>query len=211
MNEVDKIERDGFTITSYYDEDAQNPREDSDCHVGVMVLDHGRYDLPNEDDDAKRALDWFMSRKSGLSLFSRWARIFKGATIVLPVWGYDHSGLAMRAGDRVGQFADQWDSGLLGVIYDDATNVVDWTAEQIEAALRGEVEEYDMFGRGEVYGYIVTDRNGDEVDSCWGYVGSEYFETVIKEILENLPAQPERIYDMRLSARQLEIFGASNG
>ncbi|MHC4619184.1 MAG: hypothetical protein ACYTEQ_15680 [Planctomycetota bacterium] len=47
------------------------------------------------------------------------------------------------------------------------------TAENAEDALRSEVETYDQFLRGDVWGYIVEDGEGEHIDSCWGFFGEE--------------------------------------
>jgi len=33
------------------------------------------------------------------------------------------------------------------------------------------VKEWQSYCDGEVYGYVVEDEEGEEIDSCWGYVG----------------------------------------
>ena len=53
---------------------------------------------------------------------------------------------------------------------------VDLTADELVEVLRSEIEEYNAWATGEVYGYIVerstTDAGGwEEVDSCWGHIG----------------------------------------
>lgn len=35
---------------------------------------------------------------------------------------------------------------------------------------KGFVSEIDAWLRGEVYGFVVTDPDGDEVESCWGFI-----------------------------------------
>ena len=36
----------------------------------------------------------------------------------------------------------------------------------------GQVEEYDHYLTGEVYGFTLYE-NGEETDSCWGYYGDD--------------------------------------
>ncbi len=37
-----------------------------------------------------------------------------------------------------------------------------------------EIETWKAWCDGEVYGYIVTDEDGETVDSCWGFYGEAY-------------------------------------
>lgn len=108
----------------------------------------------------------------------------------LPLWLYDHSGLTISCGERVYPYNDRWDSGCLGWIIvpkavllreTDATS--DTWRERGYEILRGEVEEYDQYLRGEVYGYTLYEsdipEDGEAPDwtetdnSCWGFFGSD--------------------------------------
>jgi hypothetical protein len=82
-------------------------------------------------------------------------------------------------------FGCRWDSGQLGVIYappldqrwDESAQT--WLpattpAERkaaTEAYLRAKIEHLDDIASGNVWGYIVRSPEGDEIGSCWGYVG----------------------------------------
>ena len=108
----------------------------------------------------------------------------------LPLWLYDHSGLTVSCGERVYPYNDRWDSGCLGWIIvskavllreTDATS--DTWRERGYEILRGEVEEYDQYLRGEVYGYTLYESDipedeqapdwTDAGESCWGFYGSD--------------------------------------
>ena len=93
--------------------------------------------------------------------------------VSLPLWLYDHSGITISCGDRVYPYNDRWDSGLVGwIIYaKQAEDGEDWR-ERAFARMRAEVEEYDHYLQGEVYGFTIYE-NGEEIDSCWGYYGDD--------------------------------------
>ena len=50
--------------------------------------------------------------------------------------------------------------------------------------MRGEVDYYDSYLRGEAYGYELY-KDGELEDSCWGFIGN--FEEALKGIEEYLP------------------------
>lgn len=106
--------------------------------------------------------------------------------VSLPVWGYSHSGLTISCGERVYPYNDQWDSGLLGWIVFPKPDYwgADWRKRAFEV-MRAEVEEVDMWLRGEVYGYTLY-KNGEEIDSCWGFYGSNLEESGIAEYIPEL-------------------------
>ena len=64
--------------------------------------------------------------------------------------------------------------------------------EQAMFWLKNEVKAYDQYLTGDVYGLIVEDHHGEELDSCWGYFGLEDSRESLKEMAEgNMPPQQE--------------------
>jgi hypothetical protein len=98
---------------------------------------------------------------------------------------YDHSGISMS----VGKFSCPWDSGQVGFIAVAKEKVraeYDWKRitqkrlEKIQGYLKGEVEFYSSYLEGDVWGFQIyvhdlgeDPTEGEEVDSCWGFYGSE--------------------------------------
>jgi hypothetical protein len=135
-----------------------------------------------------------------------WIRQEYGARVIIPLFLYDHSGISMSAGDaiiarpdEVGDFAHQhrhpfdahgWDVSSVGVIFDTLSGVEecmgkDATLEDIEKALRAEVEIYSSYLEGDVMLYAVTDEETGYNDSCGGFVGdSDHCEQQCFESLE---------------------------
>lgn len=109
----------------------------------------------------------------------------------LPVSAYEHSGMVYRVGDP-GQFVDgQWDAGFVGLIYTTDERIQefgnkDYTREQVYEWLASEVELYSDWSEGSCYGFIVTDKEGDEVDSCWGFIGSDPDKSGLAEACNGL-------------------------
>lgn len=160
----------GYTINIRHDENAESPRQwDNLC---VMACFHGRYNLGDKGHGFR------------MEDYNGWAEM-KAAIIkqedpavIFPLFLYDHSGISIQTTI----FDCQWDSGQVGfawVTKKAAKENWGWkklTKERLETikkALLGEVATYDDYLRGLVYGYVVEDENGNEIDdgSCWGYFG----------------------------------------
>jgi hypothetical protein len=114
------------------------------------------------------------------------------ARVVLPVGMIDHSGVSYYVGGGA-HLMDPggWDSGTAGFILDTpdrlaATMGDAVTDGQITEALTGEVAEYDSWARGDCYGYTITDANGEEVDSRWGFIGHDYAVEAATEAADGL-------------------------
>ncbi len=111
---------------------------------------------------------------------------------ILPLYLYDHSGITMSTG----RFSCAWDSGQVGFVFvslaqarknwmlDDAATwdtpmpydhdkSVKPLRERAADLLKAEVETYDQYLRGDVYGYTVTHKETGEEDSCWGFYQAE--------------------------------------
>ena len=108
-----------------------------------------------------------------------WAEGLKGTHDIFPVGVYDHSLIQYSLSGESIYSNDQFDYASVGgfiAIPKDFTNTKD--------AARGILEEYTNWCNGYVYGVIVMERNDDcdwlEVDSCFGYIGMEYTQTILK-------------------------------
>lgn len=159
----------GYQIEIEQDECPPSPRDEDT--FGTLVLSHKRYDLPHE-------CDLIEDNYRDADQVERALRKHYGATLILPVWGYDHSGFFLKAGDRTYPFDCPWDSGLLGFIFTTHKKMVEWfgannqhTRRKATAMLEQEVATYSSYSNGDVWGYIVSDEEGHEVDdgSVWGY------------------------------------------
>jgi len=129
-----------------------------------MVCWHGRHNLGDEHDytDPHQFRD----------------RMDFDACVILPLYLYDHSGITMSTGP----FTCPWDSGQVGwIVCDPATIEKEFNGDRdlAEKALQAEVEVYDAYISGQVYGFIIEERDQDDcdgweaVDSCFGFYGDD--------------------------------------
>jgi len=151
----DVIDYNGYEISIERDDCGESPREWDT--FGTMVCFHSRYRLGDEHEF------------SSPGEFEEYRR--EHDLVVLPLYLYDHSGLTMNTTG----FRCPWDSGQVGWIYADRETVKKEFGDDEEAArkcLVSEVETFDQYLRGDVWGYVVTHR-GRDIDSCWGFYGRE--------------------------------------
>jgi hypothetical protein len=55
-----------------------------------------------------------------------------------------------------------------------------YTDEKVLAMMQAEVDTYNQYLHGETYGYRV-EKDGEEVDACWGFIGNDTVLTSAKE------------------------------
>jgi hypothetical protein len=130
----------------------------------------------------------------------------RGARVVIGLTVYEHSGITMRAGDVTLPFdTDRWDTSFVGFIFDTPEQLKDTmgddvTDEQIEAALKAEVEVYASYLEGDVTWYKVEDDETDFHESCGGFVGchdeceAECYDALERAIVKRLDEEAERAY-----------------
>lgn len=130
----------------------------------------------------------------------------RGARVVVGLTVYEHSGITMRAGNVTLPWdSDRWDTSFVGFIFDTPEQLKDTmgddvTDEQIEAALRGEVESYASYLEGDVTWYKVEDDETDFHESCGGFVGchdeceSECYGVMEIALIKRIAEEAERAY-----------------
>ena len=240
--EAGRIEGDGWTVSIRYDDYPDNPRDWTDCWIGTMMTAHSRYNFGNNDHDIQlndgapdTTIECPECEGDGsvvmvddedaecpkckgegyidVGLIEYIKREY-GATVVLPLYLYEHSGITMSAGtfgEAPGYpYNDQWDAGMVGVIFDTPEQIektgIDPDPENIEKALRAEIEEYDLYLRGEVF-YITESIPGleDKEETIGGFIGDECaFEEAkrMAEACDNL-VQHERAERKRWEERDV--------
>ncbi len=144
----------------------ESPREWN--NLGTMVCWHRSYNLGDE-----------QLLGNARQIQKQIDNILSNDCFVLPLYLYDHSGITMSTSP----FSCPWDSGRVGFIYVTKASVrSEWGKqrispklhEQVFNVLRQEVETYDQYLTGDVWGYTIADRHGDIIDSCWGFYGYDY-------------------------------------
>jgi len=175
----------------YYSDENDNPRQWD--NMGIMILNHKNYNLGDDDygiETYEELVDYLKEQE---------------AEIVVKVWGYEHGGLSIST-TRSGQFADEWDSGLLGVIYATKNEILDnftgWNnrtgkrkpmrkyltkklREMATRNLESEVRTYNKYLNSEIVCYTLYDKDGEVIDNCGGiYVldNEDELDAVLSEV-----------------------------
>ena len=186
--------QEGYTATLYYDSDPESPA-DWDNLGTITYAKRSSYTLGykgvDSDEDAEIA-----------------RKVESGEYIGIPVYAYVHGQATIRAGYN-NPFGCPWDSGRSGWVYvsrADALKEVGGTKMSkkkratIERILRGEVNTFATYLEGSVYGIVITDPDGEEVDSVWGVYGFDYAKEEALLMLKehNRPVQLDLFTEVRV-------------
>lgn len=116
----------------------------------------------------------------------------KEKVLILPLWMYEHSGISISCAASFDQkpgypYNDPWDAGAVGFAWitkKEAIEQVGYSEDEwIEKAsllIQGVVETYNAYLNGDIYGYVLYEKEPDgsikELDSVGGFYGSDVFE-----------------------------------
>jgi len=180
MEAIEKIEYKGYTIEVHQDEYPMNPRKEWD-NAGLMICFHRRHDLGDKHEMTRGGAQDYVARSD---------------VIALPLMLYDHGGISISTRSFYGRAQHaEWDSGQVGwITITKAQAIKKWGHKKFSKGvlaravkcLEGEVETYDQYLRGEVYGFDIKSPEGEDVDSCWGFYGDpeEYMIPECRAIID---------------------------
>ena len=207
-----KAEKNGLVLEVTQEQDPVNPRTWDD--FGTMVGWHTGYRLGDKQIKEQYQLDLILidilDEKFGFSDEQRYnimeyastekllEAIYKHTkTVILPLYLYDHSGISISTSTSKYRIMDGagWDWGQCGMIYatekkikeETGVNEIDETViEKTKQILKGEVEDYDLYLRGESY-YIrlyEKDKPDEDIESCGGFMADTNKE--LKDMLKDM-------------------------
>ena len=211
----------GLNVEIHADPYAESPREWD--NLSTMAFFHTRYSL-GDTDHGYRSEDF----EGWDAMKARIMKDHKPAAIV-PVYMFDHSGISISADtERFRAFdAHGWDWGQIGWAFVSREKTLseyggkNLTAKKIEKALQvllGEIDTYNQFLQGDVYGYEISDPNDNdlELDAVWGFYGLDYakqeankaaeYEAKQKFIDSNCPHWDSILPCQKLSKNFLQKF-----
>lgn len=208
-----KEEKQGFTAYIYYDDDPCDPREW--YRFTTMYCYHKRYHLGDKQtkyppmylrdmiediitEEHKPRIDTELV--STPNLFAIMNKHF----VWQPLFLYDHSGLSLSTSRGY----DVWDTSFVGIIYAHKTKIIEeygeyteQTKEKVRSAINAEIETYNAYLNGDIYGYTIEDSDGELLESCWGYYNLDETINLTKKILDETvqsELQNQRAYAMQL-------------
>ena len=177
----------GYNVEIHQDENPEDPREWD--NLGMMVCFHKRYNLGDKHN--------YRSQN-----FNGWSELKKqiikdhNPVAIIPLYLYDHSGITINTTGFSNIDSARWDWGQIGFAFIprdeflkefEKKRVTKTLKEKANEILLSEVQTYNQYLTGEVYGYVIKDIETEEVkESCWGFFGLEYVEKEATSIANGL-------------------------
>jgi len=181
MEAINTIRKGNYILEIFPDEICESPRDWG--NLGTMICFHRRYNLGDKHNFSVEEAEKMVKGKD--------------ICVSLPLYLYDHGGITMSTGS----FSCKWDSGQVGWIFVtkeqvrkeyNVKRITKDIVKKVTRVLEGEVETYNQYLTGDVYGYRVSKitecnmgcEHKEQVDSCWGFYGEESVEEEGERTLE---------------------------
>jgi hypothetical protein len=149
-------------------------------------------DYPEHDDLVERYDNDEISEKEyraeGQELINKYK---KEPLVWLPIYALVHSGIWLSTTKSFNGYTCQWDTSFAGIIYAENEKIIeeygDLSAESRAKAIacfEAEIKTYEQYLQGDIYGFSTLDAEGEQIDSCGGFFGSNPFENGMSEHIE---------------------------
>jgi hypothetical protein len=166
---MNTFENENYKLEIIVDEFPTNPREND--NLTEMICFHNRYNLGDKHNFTSADFNGWDDMLTTIQKT-------KNPAIILSLHLFDHSGITISTS----RFGCRWDSGQIGYVYITKEKVYsEYNVKRISRKLMkklntlilGEVDVYDNYLTGEVYGYSLLNKQTGETDSCFGFYGSD--------------------------------------
>lgn len=190
-------ESEHLTLIINYDDSPQSPREWS--NIGTFLAWQDRYNSPDKNNfnDMEEFFSEMIGEQTYENIYNKSTSVHqlfemlqnamdRKGYILYPITREEHGNVYYSIGTNQG-----WDVGIVGVYFTEKEKIYkEFEVKKISKKLRekikfiveSEIEIYNQYANGEVWGYIV-EKDNEIVDSCYGFYGDmndkkEVFQTV---------------------------------
>ena len=167
--EVETIYKDnnGHFFKLFYDEYSDSPRLDD--NVATILTWERNYSSPDENNDTFEEF----AEKHGVDVSKEWDldsvmdAMREEGYYVLPVYALHH-GVSHYS---IHDFHDGWDSGIVGIAFCERQNKgLPDNDDYLRMIIDREVEMYDAWINGEIYGIALFNQREEQLDESCGYL-----------------------------------------
>jgi len=166
-----------------YDEDCESPREWS--NLGYFITVDSRYNSPDKnkelEDIIKETGEEATSQENHMEMIKtdyEWENSENKVIAIYPISKYEHSGISYSLGTAHG--FDYSNNGFY-IITTETQKEMGTKKKDFERVIQSELDLYNKWCNGEVYGYTLYDDKGGIEDSCWGFYDLEHIREELPE------------------------------
>lgn len=184
MNIKETYEKNGYNITVFYDECPESPRTWD--VLGKFYCNNRNYTCDKLDMyDLAELLEVDIF---ALNIKQICERADRKGYLCYPISCYIHGGIALHFNSTD---YDRFDGGIFGFYLSEKKDICNRFSKKIvskslrkevEGYIENEIKAYEDYCNGNVYGYNITNKFGEEIDSCYGFYGDLGIEDMKSQI-----------------------------
>lgn len=166
-----------------HDFDPISPREDT--NLGYFITKDTAFHSPDEHEEleaiVKDSGEVSTNQEDHMKMIKADIKNMIGEKVIAiyPVTKYEHSGVSFSLGNQSG--FDYSQNGFY-IITDKTAKEIGVKKEDFEKIIKSEIDLFNSWVNNEVYGFILYDKDGEQIDSCCGFYD-------IEDIREHLPKE----------------------
>lgn len=170
----------------YHDQDGESPREWS--NLGKFITIDSRCSSPDKDETlisiVKETGQYATSQENHIELITEEIEDLGDKVLyITPICKYEHSGISYSIGTKHG--FDYSNNGFY-IVTENTLKQEGFeplsSDKEYEERISSEIETYNQWANGDVYGFTLYDESGENEDSCGGFYS-------IEDIKEHLPEE----------------------
>jgi hypothetical protein len=176
-----------------------NPRKEWD-NLGTIICFHRKYNLGDEhnyEDQFDFLADLAEYEGEEDLTLEELYDLASEKAVILPVYLYDYSDITTNTTGFLYSDSLGWDWGQIGWVYVtrrklQEEGLANESDEKIAKKLRAEMEIYNQYLRGDVWGYILQEETicpecdqvkVEQIDLCYGFYGTDWDKNGLKDCL----------------------------
>jgi len=167
-----------------YDDDAQSPREWS--NLGYFITCDSNYNSPDKHEELEQFIkdtgEEATSQAEHIKMIKddfEWNNSEEKVIAIYPISKYEHGNISYSLGTSNG--FDYSNNGFY-IITAETQKELGVKKKDFEQVIKEELEDYNKWINGEMYNFILYDKDGEVVHTCGGFYD-------IEDIREYLPKE----------------------
>jgi len=170
-------------LTIWNDSDMESPREWD--NLGYFITCDSKHNSPDINQDIKRIIqstcDEALSQEMHIKMIKAGMKAENLGKVlaIYPVTKYEHGNVSYRLGTVHGFDSS---NNSFYIVTKESADLIGAEAKDFEKIIKAEIETYNKWVNGEIYGFTLYDDKGEVEESCGGFYA-------IEDIREYLPKE----------------------
>jgi hypothetical protein len=167
----EKFSHAGLDVEIFYDTDSEGPDSWEDDAMFLVGFNRREFWVQRKGFELETVRNLLNGCKDEDGEVDDEAKAIEAKYYVFGLEAYIHSGVALYLSGGCG-VDRQWDVSQVGAVFIQKSEFK--TEEGARLCAKSLLKTWNDYLSGQVFGYIVKDTDGEHLDSCWGFYGTDH-------------------------------------